>query len=212
MSTQAAPLEFTPPEFQEDSARAGFYALIARICHAGPDARLLQSISRADPIAMEQGNTALAQAWDRLAESARVTDTEARVEAARAEYDTVFVGTGKAEITPYASQYLAESMKERVLVRLREELAELGLARTGAAAEYEDHLTALCEVMRHLIAAGSDDVAVQKQKAFFLRYLAPWYVEFCAAAIASPNTDFYKHAAGFIKAFLDVEAESFEMV
>jgi TorA maturation chaperone TorD len=212
MNAQAAPLKVTPPVFQEDQARADFYALIARLVHSGPDAWLLEAIAHADPILVEDNNLALAQAWNRLAAVARLLDTDAKVEAAQAEYDSVFVGTGKAEITPYASHYLAESMKERVLVRLRENLAEMGLARDPGVAEYEDHLAALCEVMRYLIAEGSGDAAVQKQKTFFLRYVAPWYAEFCAAAIASPNTDFYKHAAGFIKAFLDVEVESFEMV
>ncbi|MCX7142165.1 MAG: molecular chaperone TorD family protein [Proteobacteria bacterium] len=132
--------------------------------------------------------------------------------AAMQEYDQVFVGTGKAEITPYASHYLAESMQERVLVRLREALAELGLARSEGAPEYEDHFSGLCEVMRHLIMFGSDNGAVQEQKKFFLAYLAPWYAGFCAAVMASADTDFYKHVARFTKAFLDVESSSFEMI
>ena len=66
--------------------------------------------------------------------------------------------------------------------------------------------------MRHLIAAGSCDVAVQEQKVFFLEYVVPWYAGFCAAVMVSPNTDFYKHVAVFTKAFLDVEADSFEMI
>jgi TorA maturation chaperone TorD len=210
MTEQAAPLNFTPPVFQEDQARADFYALIARLAFAGPDAWLLDSIARADAIIAAESPLALA--WNQMAAAASMADTAPKVAAVQAEYDSVFVGTGMAEITPYASHYLAESMKERVLVRLREELEELGMARDRAAAEYEDHLAALCEVMRLLIAEGSGDVAVQKQKIFFMRYLAPWYADFCAAAIASPNTHFYKHVAGFIKAFLDVEAESFEMM
>jgi len=69
----------------------------------------------------------------------------------------------------------------------------------------------LCEVMRHLIAAGSSDVAVREQKIFFTEYIAAWYVNFCDAVIASPNTNFYKYVARFTKAFLDVETESFEI-
>ncbi|MEK7360957.1 MAG: molecular chaperone TorD family protein, partial [Pseudomonadota bacterium] len=133
-------------------------------------------------------------------------------EAAQAEYDNVFVGTGKAEITPYASHYLTESMQERVLVRLRETLTEMGLAKTRSATEYEDHLSGLCEVMRHLIFFGSGDVAVQKQKSFFLEYLDSWDATFCASVMASPNTNFYKHVAVFTKAFLDVERSSFQLI
>ncbi len=188
----------------EDRARADFYALIARLFYAGPDAGLLAAIAGADEMAGEGENISLALAWKSLIAAAAAMDAEA----AKEEYDNVFVGTGKAEVTPYATKYLAESMKENVLVRLRADLAALGLAREAGAAEYEDHFSGLCEVMRHLIFFGPD-VAVQKQKSFFLRYLVPSYAIVCDAAIASPNTNFYKYVARFTRAFLDVETESF---
>jgi TorA maturation chaperone TorD len=208
MNGQAAPLKLTPPVFEEDQARADLYALIARLFYAGPDAQLLAAIAGADEIAGEDETAPLAVAWRALGAAAAAMDAEA----AREEYDSVFVGTGKAEITPYASHYLAESMQERVLVRLRDTLTEMGLAKNATAAEYEDHFSGLCEVMRHLIVAGSSDVAVQEQKMFFIDYLVPWYAGFCSAVMASPNTNFYKHVAFFTKAFLDVEVGSFEMV
>ena len=208
MNGQSSPLNITQPVVEEDSARADFYALIARLFYAGPDAHLLAAIAAADEIAGEDDTAPLAAAWRALGAAAAAMDAEA----VREEYDHVFVGTGKAEITPYASHYLAESMQERVLVRLRDTLTEMGLAKNQSAAEYEDHFSGLCEVMRHLIAAGSSDVAVQEQKMFFMEYVVPWYVEFCAAVMASPNTNFYKHVAIFTRAFLDVEVGSFEMI
>ncbi len=208
MNDQATPLKITQPVFEEDQARADLYALIARLFYAGPDTQLLAAIAGADEIAGEDETAPLAAAWSALRAAAAAMDAEA----SREEYDNVFVGTGKAEITPYASHYLAESMQERVLVRLRDTLAEMGLAKNQSAAEYEDHFSGLCEVMRRLIALGSDDVAVRKQKNFFLEYVGPWYGGFCAAVVASPNTNFYKHVAVFTKAFLDVEVGSFEMI
>ncbi len=204
----AAALDSAPPLFEEDQARADFYALIARLFYAGPDAALLAAIAGADEIAGAGETTPLAAAWRALGAAAAAMDAAA----AQEEYDHVFVGTGKAEITPYASHYLAESMQERVLVRLRETLTEMGLAKTRSATEYEDHLSGLCEVMRHLIFLGSGDVAVQKQKSFFLEYLDPWDAVFFAAVMASPNTNFYKHVAIFTKAFLDVERNSFRLI
>lgn len=201
-------LEPAQPVVEEDQARADVYALIARLFYAGPDAALLAAIAEEDDIADADETAPLAAARRSLGAAAAAMDAEA----AREEYDQVFLGTGKAEITPYASHYLAESMQERVLVRLRETLAEMGLAKHPAAAEYEDHFSALCEVMRHLIVLGSGDVAVRKQKHFFLEYVDPWYGGFCSAVIASPNTNFYKHVARFTKAFLDVEANSFELI
>ena len=208
MNAQVASPELAAAVLQEDRARADFYALISRLYYAGPDAQLLAAIAGAGVNTREHETGPLAEAWTALAAAAATADAEA----ARQEDDQGFVGTGKAEITPYASHYLAESMQERVLVRLRDALAEMGLAKSESAAEYEDHLSGLCEVMRHLIAAGSSDVAVREQKIFFLEYIAFWYVSFCAAVMASPNTNFYKHVAVLTKAFLDVEAGSFEMV
>ena len=204
----AAPLDSAQAVFEEDQARADVYALIARLFYAGPDAHLLAAVAGAGAIAGADETTPLAAAWRALGAAAAAMDAEA----AQEEYDNVFVGTGKAEITPYASHYLAESMQERVLVRLRETLTEMGLAKTRSATEYEDHLSGLCEVMRHLIFFGSGDVAVQKQKSFFLEYLDSWDAVFCAAVMASPNTNFYKHVAFFTKAFLDVERSSFQLI
>jgi len=190
----------------EDRARADFYALIARLLYAGPDAALLAAIAGADELVGEGENVSLALAWRALIAAAAATDADA----AKAEYDSVFVGTGKAEVTPYATKYLSESTKENVLVRLRAELAALGLARDANVAEYEDHFAALCEVMRHLVFFGRD-AAVREQKSFFISYLGNSYAHFCDAVIATPNADFYKHVARFTKAFLDVETESLDL-
>jgi TorA maturation chaperone TorD len=203
----------TPPApelLQEDQARADSYALISRLFHAGPDDQLLAAIAGAGnvPDADTAAALPLLAAWQFLAAAAATAEAEA----ARREYDQVFVGTGKAEITPYASHYLAGAMQERVLVRLRGDLAQMGFARTAAAAEYEDHLSGLCEVMRHLICLGSENAALRKQELFFLEYLAPWYESFCALVVASPNTNFYKQVAVFTRAFLDVEKSSLEMI
>ena len=192
----------------EDRARADFYALIARLLYAAPDADLLAAIAAAREIPAEGGDAALGLAWNSLVAAAAAMDAEA----AREEYDSVFVGTGKAEVTPYASGYMADSTRESTLVRLRAELAALGLGRVPGAAEYEDHFASLCEVMRHLILlSGTADAAVHDVKEFFIRYIGSGYAEFCAAVAASPNTNFYKHVARFTKAYFDVETESFNL-
>ncbi|MBE0612927.1 MAG: molecular chaperone TorD family protein [Burkholderiales bacterium] len=190
----------------EDQARADFYALIASLFYAGPEAGLLAAIAGADEIVAEGETISLAPTWKALIDAAAAMDAEA----ARDEYDSVFVGTGKAEVSLYMAGYISESKKENTLVRLRAELAELGLARNADVTEYEDHFAGLCDVMRHLISFAENG-AVQKQKSFFLRYLAPGYAKFCDAAMTSPNTNFYKHVARFTRAFLDVETESFEL-
>jgi TorA maturation chaperone TorD len=204
MSASVTPINFQPQKAPEDEARAGYYALLAQLYYSGPDALLLESIVGAAEPATEAGPTRLASAWSALATAARTVD----VETARLEYDNLFVGTGKAPVTPYASFYLTETGREKILVRLRQELASMGLAKSGGAREPEDHVSGLFEVMRHLISQGSDDAALQKQREFFSRYIERSLPRFCSAITASEVASFYKPVAHFSEAFLVVESEA----
>jgi TorA maturation chaperone TorD len=207
MSATVTPLHFQLPEVPEDEARAGHYALLARLFYCGPDAQLLSAITGADEMADDGVRSAIGEAWNGLAAAAQAMEPEP----AKLEYDELFVGTGKAEVTPYASHYLAQTGREKILVRLRTELAELGLSRVPGAHEPEDHFAGLLDVMRHLILQGSDDAALQKQQAFFTRYLQPSYKGFCDAICASPRSNFYTHVARFASAFFVVEAEALKV-
>jgi TorA maturation chaperone TorD len=207
MSASVTPLVFQPPEVPEDQARAGYYALLARLFYAGPDAGLLATIAGADEIVAAGEQSALAGAWNALALAARAMDADA----ARFEYDQLFVGTGKAEVTPYASFYLADTGREKILVRLRTDLAELGLGRSERAAEPEDHVAGLFDAMRYLISLGSADVALQQQRDFFDRYIADAFHRLCVSISDSEKANFYKHVARFTDAFLTVESEALKV-
>src|SRR5262245_4715942 len=203
MSATVVPISFQPPEVPEDQARAGYYALLARLFYAGPDAGLLATI--ADAAVGEQ--SALAGAWSALALAARNADAGA----ARQEYDQLFVGTGKAEVTPYASFYLTETGREKILVRLRGELADFGLRRADSATEPEDHIAGLFDAMRHLISLGSGEAALRDQQDFFNRYIARSFEPLCDATSASAKADFYRHVARFARVFLSVEHEALKV-
>jgi TorA maturation chaperone TorD len=192
----------------EDAARADLYALLARLWHSGPDAGLLAAIAAADEIAAEGDQAGLADAWRQLQAAAAATDPQT----AHAEHEALFVGTGKAAVTPYASHYLTETARERLLVALRDELMELGLERNQATHEPEDHFAALLEVMRHLVAAGSSDAALQRQKNFFTRYMHRAYNPLTDQVMVSTKTSLYGYVARFTKAFCDTEAASFDML
>jgi len=194
----------TPPFAPEDQARAGYYALLARLFYAGPDRQLLDAIAAAEAI---EGESALARAWGNLASAARAADPAA----ACLEYDEVFIGTGKAEVTPYATHYLADTGREKILAGLRQELLELGLSRVARAHEPEDHIAALFEVMRHLISRGAGEVGLEKQKQFHARYLDGVPRRLCDAILANDKTDFYKRVADFTRVFLEVESESLKV-
>jgi TorA maturation chaperone TorD len=209
MNAAAQAVQFVPKPAQEDAARADFYAVLARLWYAGPDRALLATLAAADDLSPDAESSEFADAWRALIAAAGAADEEE----ARLEYDEVFVGTGRAPVTMFATAYLGNvAFKERVLVQLRDELAEMGLARNASAREPEDHFAALFDVMRHLIAEGSGTGALERQRRFFQRYIESAYAPFAQAAMGASGTKFYRYVARFTKAFLDLEVESFQML
>lgn len=191
----------------EDRARGELYALLARLYYAAPDRALLEVLAHNEDM-FGGGEGALGRAWRALARSAHDTDPAAL----SLEYDSLFVGVGKAEVTPYCSYYLTSAGRERIVVALRDELRNLGLARTGGTHEPEDHIAVLCEVMRHLVAGGSDNQAIGRQKQFFLRYISNAYMPLTDAIFGAAAARFYKDVARVTRAFCEIESQSFEMV
>jgi TorA maturation chaperone TorD len=200
----AQPLNFVATLPPEEVARANFYGLLARLFYGPPDAQLLETLAGATGMDAEDGE--IGPAWERLCLAAGQTDNEA----ARDEYDTVFVGTGKAPVTLYTSAYSIRYATDAPLVELRGELAALGLARREEASEPEDHIAALCDAMRHLIAVQKRDLAAQSN--FFKRWIGPTSGPLCDAIEADPRLSFYKSVARFAKAFFDIEQSAFEML
>ena len=188
----------------EEAARANFYGLLARLFYAPPDAALLQAIARADAIDAQEGG--IAPAWRELARAAAGADPDA----VREEYETAFVGTGKAPITLYACAYSIRYTNEAPLAELRADLAALGLARRSGTSEPEDHIAALCETMRHLIAEQKAELADQQR--FFSRWIQPAAGRLCDAIAESEITHFYEPVARFAKSFFELELAAFEML
>lgn len=193
----------------EAQARADWYAFLARIWYAPPDEALLRAMADA-PLSGESATAPLDRAWAQLARAA----AGATVQSAKLEYDLVFIGTGKAEVTPYMAHWLPGTTgKDRHLLRLRNLLDEWGLARAESAHEPEDHLAAVCEVMRHLIlAGGAEENSIARQAELFNAYLAPGYRRFVAAARGSQQSNFYKSVALFTETFFGIEEQSFQML
>lgn len=190
-----------PPE---EAARANFYALLSRLFYAAPDAALLRALAGADELDSEDDTLALR--WRELLAAAALVEPEA----VREEFDTAFVGTGRAPITLYTSAYSIRYSNEAPLAQLRGELAGLGLARRDSAGEPEDHLAALCDTMRHLIAGEERDLA--EQKVFFERWILPTVEPLCSAIESSELTSFYKVVGRMAKTFFSLEQSSFEML
>jgi len=189
----------------EDEGRLQLYALLARLFAAGPDEGLLRALAQS--AGSVEGDGELARAWNELAAAAAHTSAPD----ATLEFDQMFIGVGKAPVSTYLSHYHPGPRKEAILVELRDTLVQLGLARTAVSAEPEDNLTAVLEVMRHLVAAGSDEKSLQRQREFFLRYLQPAYREFCDAAHKADLSDFYKAAVRTLEVFMESDLAQFEM-
>ena len=200
----AQPLNFVLSLPPEEVARANFYGLLARLFYGAPDAQLLETLAGATGMDAEDGE--IGPAWERLCVAAGQTDKEA----VREEYDTVFVGTGKAPVTLYTSAYSIRYATEAPLIELRKQLSALGLARRDEASEPEDHIAALCDAMRHLIAVQKRDLA--EQSAFFKRWIGPTAGPLCDAIEADPSLSFYKTVSRFAKAFFDLEQSAFELL
>ncbi len=210
MSAALAQVRLSPtPVAQEDLARADMYALIARLLYA-PDEQLLRAIATTDEIVVESANAPLAEAWQALASAAQACDAEAVEE----EYEKLFIGVGRPEVMLFGSYYLAGFMMEKPLALLRDDLAQMGLARNELVCEPEDHLSALCDVMRYLIIGDEsrDAADLEQQKQFYSRNIQIWYQRFCDAVLESESANFYKHVARLIKVFFNIESESFELL
>lgn len=193
----------------EDRTRADMYALIGNLFFGPPSKGLLAAIVQGDAMSEEGTDTAFRRAWKALREVAATSDPDA----IRHEYDTVFISTGRAPVMLYGSHYLAGFLMEKPLARLRDELAQLGLARREARGEPEDHISALCDVMRFLIVGdeATPAAALEVQRDFFERNIQPWYARLCDATHNAGKTNFYRRVADLARAFFDIEAESLQI-
>ena len=96
---------------------------------------------------------------------------------------------------------------------LRSDLAALGLTRDANSLETEDHIAFVLEVMRWLIAG--DDLAVcnlEQQRRFFRSHLQPWVEKLCEAVAAQPRAVVWRTVAAMTLAFVQVEAQGFDLL
>jgi TorA maturation chaperone TorD len=195
----------------EELARADLYGLIARLFHQAPDQELLNQISASIPDGQEsQADAApLSLFWNSLVELAKNNLAKAWQE----EFDLNFISVGRPNIILNGSFYMAGHLNEKPLVDIRRALETFGLEPAEEITETEDHISALCEVMRYLIAG--DDVEISNltnQRVFFNAHIRPWYDELCDAIEATPEMHLYHSVASLTREFLAIESQSFDMI
>jgi TorA maturation chaperone TorD len=210
VSEPAAPVvAVRNPIAAEDQARSNFYALLGRLYASGPDAALLRAIAGGGELSIETSDDTargLADAWRMLTAASAAMDPEAAAQ----EYVDLFVGVGRSEVSLHAAEYL-RSEGGSVLAELRSELARLGLSRQAGVSLFEDHLAAVLETMRVLVAGGPgvEPRPLGEQSAFFARYVSSWVPRCCAAIIALPIANYYRRVAEFTGFFVAIERDSF---
>ena len=195
------------PAAEENAARAALYAVLAHLFISSPSPDLLRHVAASRQLLTDDASP-LVQEWNAL----RTAAERAGADAVRREFDEAFVATGRPPVSLYASSYMSGRQRGQLLAELREDLGRIGYVRDDDSTEYEDHLSALCDVMRGLIIDEPETVdGYEQQKIFFRDYLAPWYHGVCEAICRAEQTDFYRSVARFANVFFTNESEYFEL-
>ena len=193
----------------EDLARADLYGLIARLFHLPPDQALLDQIAATADQQDAADEAPLAKVWMDVVEVAKNNPAKAWHD----EFDLNFISVGKPNIVLNGSFYMAGHLNEKPLVNIRRALEEFGLEAAEEVTETEDHISALCEVMRYLIAG--DDLGVSNltnQRVFFNEHIRPWYDDLCDAIEGIPEMHLYRPVAALTREFLAIEGQGFDMI
>jgi len=193
----------------EDLARSDLYGLIARFFHLPPDQELLDQIASTANQQDDSDQAPLAKAWMDVVEVAKNNPAKAWHD----EFDLNFISVGKPNVVLNGSYYMAGHLNEKPLVNIRKALEEFGLEAAEEITETEDHISALCEVMRYLIAG--DDVEISNltnQRVFFNTHIRPWYDDLCDAIEVIPEMHLYHPLAALTREFLAIEGQGFDMI
>ena len=184
-----------PSVDEVETARALVYRMLGHALAQPPDAVLLARLAGVDgndsPIGLALRELALRAAG-------------CSVEAARAEYDVLFIGVARGELLPYASFYLTGFLHERPLARLRADLLRLGFARAPGRSDPEDHIASVCEVMASLVERGPSAGAE-----FFARHLAPWGTSFFADLERAASARLYRPIGAIGRLLVEIDRQAF---
>lgn len=188
---------------EEEDYRAHMYRLLARLLGAPADQdlfRLLQNLD-GDDSPMGQAICALSD----VAAQMTMEDTAQ-------EYHDIFIGVTEGELVPFASYYLTGFLHEKPLLDLRNSMGELGIARTQDAAETEDHIASLCEVMHAMITGEfGKPISLANQFRFFEDHVSNWALKFFEDLEGAKSARFYMPVGLIGRLFLEIESEAFKI-
>ena len=192
---------------EEDSYRARLYGLLSRVLAEPMSDDTLEILRN---LASGDESSSVGNALSSIGREALRTTRNSSDE----EFTALFHGMGSGgEVQPYLSFYLTGFVYEKPLAALRNDLLEMGIARTKVSSEPEDHMAFLCEVMNRLILNDrSHNFSLEGQKKFFGKHLAPWAINFFKDLECSNSAKIYKPIGVLGRVFIEIEFEAFEMV
>ncbi|MGA7799914.1 MAG: molecular chaperone TorD family protein [Gammaproteobacteria bacterium] len=189
---------------RDDQVRAHTYSLLAALLNGPPTPPTLELLSRIDVEDSAQGGIAAGWAVLRLAaEQVGQADLDD-------EYHALFVGITLGEVVPYGCWYLSGFLMDKPLVRLRQDLAFLGIERRADVHEPEDHAGALCETMA-ILCTQPEEFTHAMQRDFFGAHVEPWMGLLFRDLQKAPSACFYQAVGRLGEAFLEFERQYLAM-
>ena len=188
---------------REDRLRADLYNYLGLMLARPPDQALLDQTA-----ALAGDDSPLGEAIRGLARVARASKP-AGVER---EFNALFIGVGRGELLPYASYYLTGFLNEKPLAQLRRDMAGRGMTRARNVFEPEDNIASLMEMMGGMIVGRfGAAAALEEQKMFFNRHVAPWAGHFFDDLTGAKNSVLYAALGAVGREFMEIEREAFRM-
>jgi TorA maturation chaperone TorD len=180
--------------------RAQTYALLAHLLSSEPDQTLIDSLAA---IEVTEPESPMGKHWLNLIEQAKKADVEAIYDA----FQALFIGVTHGELIPYGSYYQTGFLMEEPLAEIRTDLGKLGLERQQDTSEPEDHIAAVCDVMRLILSAEGTPIVTADE--FFKHHALPWFPAFFNDLAASKQHEFYSALGQFGAAFTELEQRIF---
>ena len=199
LAEPAATVETT----EEDALRADLYDFLSALLAAPPSQELLNKAK-----GLSGDDTDIGRGIEALATIAGAMTPEA----AKLEFEALFIGLGRGELMPYGSYYLTGFLNEKPLAHLRSDMARLGISRAPNVYEPEDNIASLAEMMAGMIRGRFFGAAsLDEQKRFFNTHVSPWAGHFFTDLEGAKNSVLYAPVGAIGKAFMEIEREAFRM-
>ena len=187
----------------EDRLRADLYNFLGLLLARPAGEMLLEQTA-----ALSGDDSPLGQAIAGLSRVAKAS----KPKAVEREFNALFIGLGRGELLPYASDYLTGFLNEKPLARLRQDMAALQVTRAENVFEPEDSMASLMETMGGLIVGRfGDPASLERQKTFFNNHIAPWAAHFYTDLEAAKSSVFYASVGAVGREFMAIEREAFRM-